>query len=259
MMPRRIATAVLALSLGAAVFGCAAPEPREPPPPPDQLTLQEEVALGRAAAPAVASGLGGQAEDLAVQAYVRTIGQRVARATHRSALPYRFAVLDSAEPRGAALPGGVIYVTRGLLQRLDAEAQLAAALARQLAHLAAGHVRRTLTDRFSLADLRRAAAAGEVPADGSGDPEAARRVAQALHDPSYDSDQQREADRLGLDYLAAAGYNPAQMAVYLDRIGAGHERVEQVRAVAARKYADRRGRVADDVYRREVLDRLGKP
>jgi len=256
-MKRHRIAAILAATLAAASAGCPAPEPREPPPP-DRLTLQEEIALGRAAAHAVADGLGSESDNLPVQAYVRTVGQRVARATRLSDLPYRFAVLDAEEPRGAVLPGGVIYVTRGLLRRLETEAQLAAALSRQLAHLAAGHVRRALTDRFSLSVLREAAVDG-MPADGSGDSQAVRRIARVILDSSYDAEAQREADRLGLDYLAAAGYNPAQMAECLQRTGVGEPRLQHIRAVAERKYADRRGRIADDVYRREVLDRFDKP
>jgi predicted Zn-dependent protease len=230
MTPHRIATA-LVLALAALPFGCTAPEPRAPPPP-DRLTVQEEVNLGRAVAPAVMEGLGGELDDLAVQAYVRTVGQRVARATRLSDLPYRFAVLDAAEPRGVALPGGVVGITRGLLARLRTEAQLAGALARQVAHLAAGHVRRDLADRFALADLRRVAGVRDVP--GGGAPEAVRPVARALLAPSYADAEQREADRLALDYLAAAGYNPDQMAACLERIGAGAERIEQTRILAAR-------------------------
>ena len=151
-------------------------------------------------------------------------------------------------------------MTRGLLGRLETEAQLAAALAQPLAHLAAGHVRRGLADRFSLAVLRQAALAGQdVPAGRSGDPEVVRRVAEVLADPSYTDAQQGEADRLGLDYLAAAGYNPQQMAVCLQRLGAAGPRIDAVRTLAARKYADRGGRIADEVYSREVLDRLQKP
>ncbi|MFO8011734.1 MAG: M48 family metalloprotease [Phycisphaerae bacterium] len=244
------------LALAALPLGCTAPEPREPPPP-DRLTLQEEVNLGRVVAPAVVEALGGELDDLAVQAYVRTIGQRVARATHLTHLPYRFTVLDAAEPRGVALPGGVVGVTRGLLRRLESEAQLAAALARQVAHLAAGHVRRGLTDRFPLADLRHAAAAHDAP--GGGEAAAVRPIAGALLEPPYPDADRREADRLGLDYLAAAGYNPNQMAACLERIGADAERIDAIRTLAARKYADRRGRIADDVYSREVLERLDEP
>jgi predicted Zn-dependent protease len=257
-MNHQVTVLVLTLALAAAPFGCTGPEPRDAPPP-EALTLQEEVNLGRAVAPAVLADHGGELDDLAVQAYVRTVGQRLARATRLSDLPYRFTVLDSPEPRGVPLPGGVIGITRGLLERLESEAQLAAAMARPLAHLAAGHVRRGLTDRFPVAVLREAAAAGDMPFHGGDDPPSVRRIAEVLSQASYPAPEQREADRLGLDYLAAAGYNPDQMAVCLERIGAGPDRIAQIRALAARKYANRSGRIADEVYGREVRERLAKP
>ena len=253
-----IAAVAAALALSAVLLGCAVTESREPPAL-DRLTLDEEVALGRAAAPAVERGLGRRLEHLAVQAYVRTVGQRVARATHLSDLPYRFTVLDTAEARGVALPGGVVYVTRGLLVQLDTEAQLAAALARQVAHLAAGHVRHGLGRAMDLPTLRRAAAAGAVPAENGSAVEAAERVAAKALALAWSPDQEAEADRLGLDYLAAAGYNPPQMAECLRRLGAPQDRIDQVRAAAGRKYPDRPGRVAGEEYRRGVLDRLRLP
>ncbi len=258
MTPHRMATAVLALVLGAAGLGCGAPETRDQPVP-DRLSVDEEVALGRAAAPALERSLGGLLGDLAVQAYVRTVGQRVARATRLSDLPYRFAVLEAGAPRGVALPGGVVYVTRGMLEDLASEGELAAALARQLAHLAAGHLRDALDQSFSLKDLRRAAAAGEVVEADGADARMADRVATAVRGVSYPPGAEAEADRLALDYLAAAGYNPPQMLACLRRAGAGQDRLDAVRATIDRKYPDGRGRVAEDVYQREVLDRLGKP
>ena len=253
-----IAVVALATALLATLAGCAAPETRDQPVP-DRLSLDEEVVLGRAVAPALERGLGGLLENLAVQAYVRTVGQRVARATHLSGLPYRFAVLDTGQRRGAALPGGVIYVTRGLIEPLESEAQLAAALARQLAHLAAGHVRAALDEAFGLKDLRRAAAAGEAPAGNGSAAGIADRVAYAVRDLSCSAEAEAEADRLALDYLAAAGYNPPEMLVYLRRAGAGQDRLDAIRAMIDRKYPDRHGRVAVEVYESEVLDRLRSP
>jgi len=256
MTPHRIATAALALLLATGFPGCGAPEARDQPVP-DRLSLDDEIALGRAAAPALERSLGGLLENLAVQAYVRTVGQRVARSTRLSDLPYRFAVLEAEEPRGVALPGGVVYVTRGVLEDLASEGELAAALARQLAHLAAGHLRAVLNEEFGLRALRRAAAVGKVPAGNGSAEGAADRVAHAAGDLAYSVEAEAEADRLGLDYLAAAGYNPPQMLAYLRRAGAGQDRLDAIRAVIDRKYPDRLGRVAEDAYQREVLDRLG--
>jgi len=248
-----IALASLLLVAGA---GCGEPETRDASAPADRLGLDAEIALGRALAPAVEKALGGRLPDLAVQAYVRTVGQKVARSTPMPDLPYRFVVLDAAEPCEVALPGGVVFVTRGLLERLDTEAQLAAALGRQLAHVNAGHVAAALQEKADLAVLRRMAAAGEVP-PGEPPPDTdVRRLVEAVRAMVYPDDAERRADAQALDYLAAAGYNPAQMAAYLSRASAGEDRVNRAAAIAERKYADRRGRVAGGEYARAVLDRL---
>ncbi|HUU92723.1 MAG TPA: M48 family metalloprotease, partial [Phycisphaerae bacterium] len=82
------------------------------------LTVEEALQVGRAAAPYVETLAGGRFENLPVEAYLRTIGERVARSTPRHELPYQFAVIDSADVRGYALPGGPVYLTRGLLAKL---------------------------------------------------------------------------------------------------------------------------------------------
>jgi len=250
--------ALASLLLGAAV-GCGEPQARDASAPADRLGLEGEIALGRALAPAVEEALGGRFPDLAVQAYVRTVGQKVTRSTLMTDLPYRFEVLDAAQPREYALPGGVVFVTRGLLARFDTEAQLAAAIGHQLAHVNAGHVTAALREKADLALRRRVAAAGEVP-PGKPPPDAdVRRLVEAVRTAAYPAEAEREADALALDYLAAAGYNPTQMAAYLSRMSADEDRIRRAAAVAERKYADRRGRVAEEEYAREVLNRLRGP
>jgi len=249
----------LALLLTAAVAGCGEPQAREASVPADRLGLDGEVALGGALAPAVEEALGGRLGDLAVQAYVRTIGQKVARSTPMPDLPYRFVVLDAAVPRACALPGGVVFVTRGLLERLGSEAELAAALGRQLAHIDAGHVTAGLMEKVDLAALGRVAAAGEVPPGKTPPKEDVARLVEAVRALAYSPEAEGRADVLALDYLAAAGYNPTHMAACLRHLSAGEDRVRRVADIAERKYAERRGRVAEDEYGREVLDRLRGP
>ena len=252
-------TIALVLLLVAAVAGCGETQPREASAPADRLGLDAEVALGRALAPAVEEALGGRLGDLAVQAYVRTVGQTVGRSTPQPDLPYRFVVLDAAVPRGYALPGGVVFITRGLLERLGSEAQLAAALGRQLAHINAGHVKAALMEKVDLAALRRVAAAGEVPPGKPPPKEDVARLVEAVRASAYSAEAEREADALALDYLAAAGYNPNHMAACLRQVSADEDRIRRVTDIAERKYAERRGRVAEDEYAREVLDRLRGP
>lgn len=239
------------------------------------LTVEEEIQVGRAAAPYVETLAGGRLENLPVEAYVRTIGERVAQSTPRHDLPYRFAVLDSADVRGYALPGGSVYLTRGLLAKLVTESQLAAALAHQLAHINARHVVPALCRECGRGELLDAVAAAESAGAGTAAPqqsETLARLAKVIHEQPYDPDTEAAADRLGLDYLVAAGYNPSGMVTFLEVLARSARpgdaaapnadpgsRARRVRKIIDRKYQDRGGRVADEEYRSEVLDRLQQP
>lgn len=239
------------------------------------LTAEQEIQIGRAAAPHLERLAGGRLENLAVEAYVRTIGQRVARSTPRRELPYRFAVLDTADVRAFALPGGLVYLTRGLLASLKTESQLAAALAHQLAHINARHVVRSLCGKCGKALLLDAVAAAQPTTAGSDArrrTETLARLAEVIHEHEYEADTEAAADRLGLDYLVAAGYNPSGMVAFLEvparsaapdvpaaRITDSGSRAGRIRRIVEQKYRGCGGRVADEEYRGEVLDRLGGP
>jgi predicted Zn-dependent protease len=265
---RRPAAACAALVLAAlatAVAGCGlarqAGEPRDP-----FLSVPEEVELGRAIAPYVESDLGGRVDDPAVQAYVRTVGERVARCTPLHALPYHFSVVESSAVAAVALPGGAVYVTRGLLGKLATEGELAAGLARPMAHINAQHTGREITQKFGLAALRDVLSAADSPARHA----RLARLGVAVRELHYTAEMESEADRLGLDYIVAAGYNPAAMVRLLEVIGPPAEpkatpaaggsaigsRAAAIRSMIVRKYLDRGGRAGREEYKSEVLDRL---
>ena len=75
----------------------------------------------------------------ALQKYVNEIGQQVAKRSHRPNLQYRFTVLDSPEINAFALPGGYVYITRGIMAYLNSEAELAAVLGHEVGHVTARH------------------------------------------------------------------------------------------------------------------------
>jgi predicted Zn-dependent protease len=169
-----------------------------------------------------------------------------------------------------ALPGGPVCIARGLLEKLHSEGELAAALARELAHINARHIGREATARFGVPALVAAIpnAATDTRAEAAARQARLARLAGVLRQLRYDPETEGEADRLGLDYLVAAGYNPASMAELLE-ITAGPAsalpaaappvlagRADAIRRMIARKYVDRRGRVGREEYAREVLDRL---
>ncbi len=78
-------------------------------------------------------------EDAALQRYVQDIGMRLARASDRPNLPWHFTVIDSPAVNAFALPGGYIYLTRGIMPFLDNEAQLAGVLGHEIGHVTARH------------------------------------------------------------------------------------------------------------------------
>ncbi|MBN8510685.1 MAG: M48 family metalloprotease, partial [Burkholderiales bacterium] len=81
----------------------------------------------------------GAVEDAALQAYVDRVGQKLAAQSHRAKLKWTFTVLDSPEVNAFALPGGYVYVTRGIMAYLDSEAALAGVLGHEIGHVTARH------------------------------------------------------------------------------------------------------------------------
>ncbi|MFP5410565.1 MAG: M48 family metalloprotease [Gammaproteobacteria bacterium] len=122
----------------------------------------------------------------ALQAYVDEVGQRLAKQGAQPDLTWHFTVLDSAGVNAYSLPGGYVYVTRGLLAYLNSEAELAAVLAHELGHVLARH--------------------GSAPAGAETD--TLRQAVMTNRASGYGREREFEANSLGAETLARAGYNP---------------------------------------------------
>jgi len=149
-------------------------------------------------------------DDKALQAYVQQVGERLAAKSHRPRLKYTFTVLDSAEVNAFALPGGYIYVTRGILAHLNSEAELAAVLGHEIGHVTARHAVRQYSAAMA-ANIGVAVGSILVPELGT-------RAAQTLVNviggallSGYGREHELEADRLGAEYLARTDYDPQAM------------------------------------------------
>ena len=170
------------------------------------MSEQQEIALGRQYHPQILKETPPY-EDVALTAYVQRVGERVAVQSHRSDLIYRFTVLDSADVNAFALPGGYIYITRGLLAYLNSEAQLAAVLGHEIGHVTARHsVRQQST--ATATGLLGAVIAGASGVRGAGD---LANIAGTAIVRGYGREHELEADRLGAEYLARSGYDPQAM------------------------------------------------
>lgn len=154
--------------------------------------------------------------------YVRDIGYKIAVNTELEGVQYQFFVLDSPVVNAFALPGGYIYVSRGLLALANNEAELAAVLAHEIGHVTGRHAAERVSQNF-LSSLGASilSAAVDVPGLGS-----AAGLGSELYIKSYSRDQEHQADELGVRYLARAGYDPGAMATFLSSLEA-HDALEE--------------------------------
>jgi len=175
---------------------------------PDVVTISEaqEIEMGRKAHPQTLQQYG-KYDDSQLQAYVTEIGQRIAAKSHRPNLQYTFTVLDSDEVNAFALPGGYVYITRGIMAYLNSEAELVAVLGHEVGHVTARHAVRQQTGAT-------AAGAGAlligVLTGSSGLANVASTAGSALIS-GYGRDMELEADSLGAQYLDRLGYDPQAM------------------------------------------------
>ncbi len=172
-----------------------------------QLSLvgeQREIALGRDAAAEVSRATGIVA-DSALEAYVSAIGRELAAASERPDLPWSFQVVDDPGVNAFALPGGFIYVTRGILANLESEAELAGVIGHEIGHVTARHsvsrISRQQLQQLGLgvgsilsSDVRRYQ---DVLSSGLG-----------LLNLRYSRGDENQADALGFRYVSRAGWSP---------------------------------------------------
>jgi predicted Zn-dependent protease len=160
----------------------------------------------------------GVVNDAALQAYVNRVGQRLAAMSHRAQLKWTFTVLDSPEVNAFALPGGYVYVTRGIMAYLDSEADLAGVLGHEIGHVTARHGAAQATRQARAgAAVAGATILGAVIEAATGVPGVARaaggltQAGAAGLIASYSREQELQADQLGAEYLARVQFNPANM------------------------------------------------
>ena len=215
---QRLLQPVYAISLIVVLFmaGCAF----NPVTGKNELSLispKQEIALGeKNYEPSRQSQGGDYYLEAELQAYVRSVGNRLAAQIDRPDLPYEFIVLNNSVPNAWALPGGKIAINRGLLDYLDDESQLAAVLAHEIVHAAARHGASQMS-RGTLANIGMlAVAVGTQSHDGSQLYAAASQLGAAAWMAKYGRDDELESDYYGMEYMARAGYDP-QGAVELQR------------------------------------------
>ena len=159
----------------------------------------------------------GVVKDAKLQAYVNQVGQRLAAQSHRANLQWTFTVLDSPEINAFALPGGYVYVTRGILAYMESEADMAGVIGHEIGHVTARHgaQRATRQQNAGLGVLAASVLGAVLESQGvSGAADLSSQVAQGVaagYVARYSREQELQADTLGAEYLARNRYNPSNM------------------------------------------------
>ncbi|MDA1106979.1 MAG: M48 family metalloprotease [Proteobacteria bacterium] len=173
------------------------------------ISEEAEIEMGRKAAPEILKEFGPY-DNAELQAYVQRVGEGLAAQSHRANLVYRFTVLDSADVNAFALPGGYVYITRGMLAYLNSEAQLAAVLGHEIGHVTARH---SVQQQSAAQAADIGLTLGSILIPGLDNP-VAQQVFGTLGGAllsGYGRDHELEADRLGAAYMAKSGYNPHEI------------------------------------------------
>jgi len=184
--------------------------------------VQEEITFGREIAARMV-GRYGLYDNAPLTRYVNLVGKAIALNTNRPEIEFHFGVLNTDEINAYAAPGGYVFVTRGALLKMQDEAELAGVLAHEIGHIVERHVVKEL----NIHGVEGSASSGLARLIGGGS-DAARvafyqsvdKALDILFKTGYKRDDEVQADREALLFCAHAGYDPAGLVRYFERLGA---------------------------------------
>jgi predicted Zn-dependent protease len=167
----------------------------------------QDVEIGRQYAPEAEKQMGGRIENERLQNYLNSIGQSLSRVSHRPGLEYHFVAVKDKSINAFTLPGGYIFIAKGMLENLDSEAQLAAILAHEISHVVARDHAAAMSREIGIGIVLAAVTPDKTPEGAM----VAADIARQLLGLKYNRDDEEQADLAGLDYMVWAGYNPHGM------------------------------------------------
>ncbi len=181
------------------------------------IPTSQEVLIGRSAARQVERKYR-LLKDPVVQRYVSSVGQRIASVCDRHDVTYTYRVIDSDKLNAFSLPGGFVYVYRGLLEKLDNEAELAFVLGHETGHIVGRHAIKNLQLAYGTNILLSIAFRGSSPTPIESE---VIRLVYSMAMNGYSRKEEFEADAMGAYYVGKAGWNPVasiQVIKKLDRL-----------------------------------------
>lgn len=216
------------------------------------ITPEQEIQLGLASTPSMIEQYGGLHPDEKAQQFVKQVGQKVVKNSDARKTPYQydFHLLNDPEVVNAfALPGGQVFITAALFNKLETEDQLSGVLGHEIGHVVARHG----AERIAKEELTQGLTGAAVVASGDYRTAQAAQMIAGLINMSYGRDQELQSDDLGVRFMTEAGYNPEGMIgvmQILEKVSGGQRqpeflsthpspenRIEKIKA-AIEKYKD---------------------
>lgn len=210
---RDFASGLLASAATLAIEGCVGTNPAGRASMAGFSSYDEDVKLGQKEAPRLTQEMGGAYTDPRLNGYITDVGLRLAVHTEHPELPFKFTILNSSIINAFALPGGQIFISRGLLALGSNEAEVAGVLAHELGHVMARHT----AERMNQATLAQIGMTVLGAVGGGMVGNLAGFGAQAYLQ-GFSRDQETEADVLGVRYMTKAGYDPDAMVSFLSSL-----------------------------------------
>ncbi|MEM7230046.1 MAG: M48 family metalloprotease [Planctomycetota bacterium] len=209
-------------------------------PPPEQME-----ALGAQAQPQLTQEYGGEIASPEVRSYVNRVGQSLAANVHSSYdhINWQFIALESDIVNAFALPGGRVFISRGLLERLSNESQLAGVLGHEIGHVTGKHV----NERISQATALEIGVSLTGQLTESQLALMAANMASSGYQLKFGRDQEAESDRLGVKYLVLAGYTPRGMFEVLNVLREASEGARQPEFMSTHPHPETRMRIVTEL------------
>jgi predicted Zn-dependent protease len=241
------------------------------------LSRSDEVQMGAQAAPGLIQGYGGEVPDQVLRDYVTRIGLKVAAGVEKQYkdIPWKFTLLNSDVINAFALPGGQVFMSRALMERMTNEAQLAGVLGHECGHVTAEHIDQRIGRDTA---LQIGASVGGALGGADYGQMISTVISQGggLFSLKYGRGEESEADALGMRYMARAGYNPKGQLQVMEILkeaskGAGGQpewlsthpapetRIKEIKAALKDKYVktqDNPAYVFDEASFAPMLERL---
>lgn len=196
------------------------------------MSPSQEAAIGAQEHPKILQQFDGAYDDPSLQSYVTQIGGSVAQKSELSGKPFKFTVLNSPTPNAFALPGGFVYITRGLLALMGSEAELAGVLGHEVGHITARHSAK----RYSNAQFLNVGSTLLGAATGNTGLKRIAELGGGLYLSKYSRKQEYQSDDLGVRYMTRAGYDPYSHAKSLASLGLYSDTVARLSGQSARGF-----------------------